>query len=303
MTFEAYQEWNPIPRTAELLAEVQTVIKEFTDAGYTLTLRQVYYQLVGKAKIENNFRSYKNLGNLIVKARMAGVISWTHMEDRNRAVNEHWLCDDDQLIVNMLPHQILFDRWAEQETYVEVWVEKEALGNVIERACEPFYVSHLACKGYLSSSEAWRAGKRFEKKSAEGKNCMIIHLGDHDPSGMGMTEDNQNRMDVFNRRGHVSVKRIALNMDQIEKYEPPPNYAKETDSRFARYEELYGDECWELDALRPDVIVDMIGAEITKLIDPDLWHSVGVEEDDMKRQLKLVGQNWDHIKDDVLPNL
>lgn len=69
----------------------------------------------------------------------------------------------------------------------------------------------------------------------------------------------------------LEVRRMALTMDQIEEYEPPPNPAKATDARFAGYAELYGDESWELDALDPSVIVELIQSEVDEIRDPDKW--------------------------------
>ena len=98
----------------------------------------------------------------------------------------------------------------------------------------------------------------------------ILHLGDHDPSGIDMTRDNAERLaDVFG--GDVELKRIALNMDQIDEYAPPPNPAKVTDSRFEQYLLMYGAESWELDALEPSVINELIVNEVALLRDDELF--------------------------------
>ncbi len=283
--------------------EAEQIIQEFRDQGYTLTLRQLYYQFVGRGLIENTERSYKNLGALITKARLAGLVSWEAIEDRNREVSDFWYREDDQHLIDILPENIRFDRWARQDRYCEVWVEKEALGNVIERACEPWLVPHLSCKGYLSASEAWRAGRRLKEKIAEGKECVIIHLGDHDPSGIDMTRDNRERLTMFAESFNVGVQRIALNWDQVEQYQPPPNPAKTTDRRADKYIEQFGNESWELDALRPEIIVELVQNAIKPLIDLDKWHEVDDAEEAMKADLRKLGENWDHIKSEILVDL
>ena len=291
-----YRDWNLKPATLELVERAESIIDEFSAQGYTLTLRQLYYQFVGRGLIENTERSYKNLGNTITKARYAGMISWEAIEDRGRELNTFWYREDDQALIDVLSDNIRFDRWKGQDHYIEVWVEKEALGNVIERACEPFLVPHLSCKGFLSASEAWRAGMRLDAQLDEGKTCTIIHLGDHDPSGIDMTRDNQDRLDEFTRQRGIEVKRIALNMDQVEEHNPPPNPAKTTDSRYASYVVEYGSESRELDALRPDVIVDLITETIESFIDLDLWHDLDDEEAAMKRDLDTLAAKWPDIK-------
>jgi hypothetical protein len=157
-------------------------------------------------------------------------------------------------------------------------------------------VPHMACKGYLSASEAWRAGQRFEEKSAEGKQCVLLHLGDHDPSGIDMTRDNTDRLDMFAGMGVVEVRRLALNMNQVSQYKPPPNPAKITDSRSDSYIANYGRKSWELDALSPAVIEGIINKELRGLIDQDAWEDCQKEESEKRQIIASIYQNWDKVR-------
>jgi len=295
-----YEDWNPKPESLEKLKLVNEIIEEYQAQGYVLTLRQLYYQLVARAYIANTERDYKNLGTLVTKGRMAGLISWQAVEDRLRGHKvTHTQEDTDQLIRD-LPWYITFDQWARQEHYVEVWVEKEALGNVIQRACNPLQVTHMSCKGYMSASAAWRAGRRFKRKLDEGKQCHLIHLGDHDPSGIDMTRDNQERVDLFSEaQGLVDVHRIALNMHQVDEFDPPPNPAKESDSRAAGYVAVYGRTSWELDALEPSFIEKIITDKIEGLIDWDIWNETAEKEQEVKAMLGRLGDRWPELKGEL----
>lgn len=298
MTKEYFQSYNPNFKTVILINTANDIIDEYQQQGYVLTLRQLYYQFVARDVIENSLRSYKNLGSVITKARLAGLISWTAIEDRNRNHNRFWTEEDDQKVIDDLSYSIRFDRWERQPSYVEVWVEKEALGNVISRACNPYLIPNLACKGYLSASEAWRAGKRFERKLDEGKNCVLIHLGDHDPSGIDMTRDNQDRIDLFTRfPDGVDVKRIALNMDQVDQYSPPPNPTKITDSRAKEYIARHGHVSWELDALEPSILENLIKDTVDPLIDWDLWDETIAEQNHIKKLLGKLGNEWPDLRE------
>lgn len=297
-----YTEWNPKQASLDLVYMANDIINEYDAAGYTLTLRQLYYQFVARDLIENTERSYKNLGSIITKARLAGLISWEAIEDRNRTHNSFWYDEDETSPVKDLPGFIRYDQWARQETYVEVWVEKEALGNVVERACKPLLVPHLSCKGYLSASEAWRAGQRFAEKLAEGKQCRLIHLGDHDPSGIDMTRDNEDRIDLFTGFGGVEISRIALNMDQVQQYKPPTNPAKLKDSRAKEYIKKYGRSSWELDALEPSVLETLITNEVEQYIDRDLWDDTIIEQEQTRDLLRKVYNNWDVVRE-LLDNI
>ncbi len=300
MTLIAYEEWNPKPESVAKIDLVNQIIKEYQAQNYVLTLRQLYYQLVARGHIDNTERSYKNLGTLVTKGRMAGMISWRAVEDRLRTHHAPYIQEDDDELVDNLANFITFDRWDDQDNYLEVWVEKEALGNVIERACDPWQVRYMSCKGYMSASAAWRAGRRYRRQLRKGKQCHLIHLGDHDPSGIDMTRDNAERVDLFsesNFPGEVLVHRIALNMDQVEEFDPPPNPAKESDSRAAGYVAKYGDLSWELDALEPSFIEKIIKKEILDLIDDDRWVLVAQREEETKALLTRLSESWPELKE------
>lgn len=295
--FIQYNDWNPRRETVDIINSANDIIQEYSLSGLVLTLRQLYYQFVARDLLPNTERSYKNLSTIVTKARNAGLMSWTGIEDRNRGHNTFWSAEDPFKEVMALPDYIRFDQWARQDIYVEVWVEKEALGNVIQKACSPYLVPYMSCKGYLSASEAWRAGRRIKQKEQEGKECVIIHLGDHDPSGIDMTRDNRERLHLYGETFDCEVKRIALNMDQVHQYRCPNNPAKLTDSRCGDYIRKFGKHSWELDALEPKVLINLIQNEIKDLIDFRTWDEVQEEEVEVKNQLRKLAENYYQIQD------
>jgi hypothetical protein len=93
-------------------------------------------------------------------------------------------------------------------------------------------------------------------------------------------------------RGTVEVRRLALNMDQVNRYQPPPNFAKEADTRYAAYAKQFGSSCWELDALDPTVIVDLIRTAIESLIDTSAWNAAKDREAANRALLGTASKNW-----------
>lgn len=272
---------------ADSLALIDTandIISEYDAQGYNLTLRQLYYQMVARGYIENTMNSYKRIENIINDARLSGLIDWYSVTDRTRNMrcNSHW--DNPSQIIRSAVQQYAIDLREGQPNYIEVWVEKEALVEVVAKACRKLDVPYFACRGYVSQSEMWAASRRFKEKAGMGGEPHIIHLGDHDPSGIDMTRDIQERMDLF--EAYPEVHRIALNLDQIETYNPPPNPAKLTDSRCSGYMKLYGNESWELDALNPKSINDLIEAQIAELTDWDKLEEKQAEQDAQKKTLQ-----------------
>ncbi len=132
--------------------------------------------------------------------------------------------------------------------------------------------------------------QRVGERRSGDLHPIVLHLGDHDPNGLDMTRDNEDRLALFARQD-IEVRRLALNMDQVERYSPPPNFAKETDTRYAAYARQFGPNCWELDALDPVVIADLIRAEIEGLIDPEAWKAAKAQEAANRALLKNASRN------------
>lgn len=279
----------------ETIDQANFILEEYELDGYTLTLRQLYYQFVARGLMENKDKNYKRLGTLINDARLAGLVDWGHLVDRTRNLQEleHFYNAADAL--QKVAGWYHIDMWNNQRYRPEVWIEKDALVGVIQRVCQSYDVPYFSCRGYTSQSEMWAAGQRFESWKYKDYIPYVIHLGDHDPSGVDMTRDISDRLSMF--AGRVVVNRIALTMAQIEKYNPPPNPAKLTDSRCTAYIDKYGDESWELDALNPSTLTGLIGDTIQALIDPKIWKSDLEEKQRVKDELNTLADAWPDVSD------
>jgi hypothetical protein len=262
--------------TAEQLKMIEfcnSVLTRYQAKGMMMTLRQLYYQAVAKDKLpENTMKEYKKFGDLVSDGRMAGLISWRAIEDRTRNLKKNWHSTGPKDAIETISGWFGIDKWENQETRVEVWIEKDALLGVIGNICETLDVPYFSCRGYTSQTELWIAGQRVKRyvNSAE-QNVVVLHLGDHDPSGIDMTRDIQERVSLFADGVDFQVKRLALNMDQVEKYNPPPNPAKIGDPRAKDYIKTHGEESWELDALEPEVLQKLIEKNVLKYRDERKW--------------------------------
>lgn len=278
-----------------VIEHANSIIAEYQRQGFTLTLRQLYYQFVSRDLIENKQSEYKRLGSVINDARLAGMIDWDAIEDRTRNVRTVSTWDDPAEIVEAVARQYKEDVWDSQDYRPEIWIEKDALLGVIEPACNRYRVPYFACRGYTSQSEQYRAGKRFEDVAERGQTPIVFHLGDHDPSGIDMTRDNSSRLEMFAGQG-VEVQRLALNMDQIRHYRPPPNPAKETDSRADSYIQIHGNQSWELDALDPTVIDALIADNLDDLIDRERWDAAMAREQQRRDVLAATARRWTDVE-------
>lgn len=228
-----------------IIEQADAILTEYQSRGFVLTLRQLYYQFVSRDLLKNVQTEYKRLGKIINDARLAGKLDWSGIEDRDRAVTKPNVWSSPEAILQAVADQYKEDPWKTQLYRPEVWIEKNALVGVIEGVCTELRVPFFGCKGYVSQSEMYDAGKRFATTYRGRQTPLILHLGDHDPSGLDMTRDLGERLSMFAGR-RVEVRRLALNMAQIDQYDPPPNPAKDTDARFAGYQDEFGDSSWSL---------------------------------------------------------
>ena len=276
------------------IQSAREIIEEYVQNGFDLTLRQLYYQFVARDLIPNTQRSYKRLGSLINDARLAGQIDWDHLVDRTRALKSlsSWETPGD--IIRSAAHSFHVNMWEGQDYRPEVWIEKDALVGVIEPICNSLDVPFFSCRGYTSQSTMWRASQRLRRYSSEGQTPVVIHLGDHDPSGIDMSRDIKDRLHMF--RSDLEFIRIALNRDQIDLYSPPPNPTKVTDSRAAAYMAEHGNESWELDALDPTEMESLIERTILSFRDEKKWAAQERLEQEGQDSLMEAADRWSDVE-------
>lgn len=318
-----YEPWQPEGESLAIVRRAERICADYADQGYDLTLRQLYYQFVARALIPNTQQSYKRLGSLVNKGRMAGLLDWDYIVDRTRNLQSlsHWA--EPAEIIEGSAYQYRIDKWASQPFRVEVWVEKEALAGVVQRAADEYDVAWFSCRGYVSQSEMWGAAQRLGRYIANDQRVVILHLGDHDPSGIDMTRDIRDRLtqfiavdanpdqpdheatmediglDQFDGFAPLKVRRIALNYEQVRAYRPPPNPTKTTDSRAREYIKEYGTESWELDALEPAVLSQLIADGVGSVLDQDRYDREAGRERRERRTLQRISDNYSEVAEFV----
>ena len=203
--------------TMEVIGQANDIIAAYQADGYMLTLRQLYYQFVARDLIANTQKSYNRLGTAINDGRLAGLIDWEAIEDRTRNLESLPTWSDPNSIVRACAQSFRADKWARQPVRIEVWIEKEALAGVFERVCEDLEVPFFCCRGYTSQSEMWSASQRLIDYYHSDQEIHLLHFGDHDPSGIDMTRDILDRLELFGCP--LTMQRLALNMDQVEEHE------------------------------------------------------------------------------------
>lgn len=300
--------------TLKMISRCNQILDEYEAQGYRLTLRQLYYQVVRRDAFPQDRRwrwtgakwvrdangtwnadpNYKWLGGIVSEARQAGLLDWDMLEDRNReqVTPPHW--NSPASILRACARDFRIDKWDGQEYVIRVMVEKDALSGIIQPVCTDLDIRFLANKGYSSSSMMYELGNELAEDVDNGKRVCVIYLGDHDASGIDMTRDVEDRLAMYSRLdpSEIEVVRVALNYDQTQDWNLLENPAKETDPRAQKYIDEFGQSSWELDAVEPAQLEDLIRDAVLFRRDDDAWDEAVEREQTMRDELKAMADNY-----------
>ncbi len=270
-------------QSLELLTQVQKIIDSY---DFALTLRQIYYQLVAKQIIPNEQRYYKKLSRLCVSGRDEGILPEEGFADRLRAVDKLGSWSDLNEFMQTVKRSYRKDKWQNQNNYIEIWTEKDALRSVLTEITYQYDVALMVARGQLSRTAIYEASERYKAKA--DKKCYLYYCGDFDPSGLSIYDSIKKRIMDFGV--FINFRRIALTEEQIEEYQLPSDPAKQSDPNYNKFVDLYGsDMVVELDSLPPDVLRKIIGDCILQNIDESyLVHILRKEEDEKIRLNKFI---------------
>lgn len=277
--------------TMETLNHILAVIAKYESQGYDLSLRQLYYRLVAQDLIANSQESYDRIGRIVNDARMAGIIDWQTIVDRGRETSANIHDESPRAAFLGAARWFSISKWENQPYHIEVMCEKDALSGIIEPVCRKLDVPYTPNKGYSSSSMMYQIAKRLEIAEEAGKEIKILYLGDHDPSGIDMSRDVEERLDMFSWGSHDNY-RLALNFEQVQLWNPPANYVKEKDSRSPDYVRKYGTDCWELDAVEPAILDRLITEKVEEFIDEELLEETKEREKEISRKMMSYASRW-----------
>ena len=266
-------------QSLELLTQVQKIIDSY---DFALTLRQIYYQLVAKQIIPNEQKYYKKLSRICVAGRDEGILPEEGFADRLRAVDKLSSWSDLNEFMQSVKRSYRKDKWQNQDSYLEIWTEKDALRSVLTGITYQYDVALMVARGQLSRTEVYRTAERY--KDQNNKECFLYYCGDFDPSGLSLYNSIRKRLEDFGVS--INFERIALTQEQIEEYQLPSDPAKQSDPNYNKFVNIYGsDMVVELDSLPPDVLRRIIEGCILQNIDESYLVKMLRKEKDEKVRL------------------
>lgn len=273
-------------KSMQKINSANQIIEEYMAAGYQLTLRQLYYQMVARGYIANNNNEYRGIAETIKFGRLSGLVDWEAIVDRTRTPKDVYVVDGAEDAVSEALKHFRLDRQQGQKNHVEVWVEKDAISSLLWTKASHYGVTLMVNRGYSSVTAMYEAAMRMKDAERQGKTNHILYFGDHDPSGLDMLRDISQRQDIFEQ--DPILKHVGITMPQIKQLNPPPFPAKITDPRVSGYIAEHGDTAWELDALPPEELFKIMENEIEALLDMGQFHDRVSEEAEARAELSVL---------------
>jgi hypothetical protein len=305
---------------------------EYAARGISITSRQLYYRFVARGLMPNRQSEANRLTAILSDARMAGEMDWDYLAG-SRALAPPPRQDSLAAFITDAAASWRADPWAGQRHRVQLWVEKDAAVAAVRDVCYRNTVPCASCRGYLSLGEGQSAARQILRDIGNGDRVTILYVGDHDPIGLDMTRAAEEQLRLFVTTGWLAaregarslrepgaveaamrehmrergngitdnqapwrLRRIALSAGQIDRYEPPPDPVRTVDSRLRAYADQTGfTEGWELEALDPAALLDLVQAEIGRERDNEAWAASCAKAEAGRADLARLSARWEHV--------
>jgi len=253
-----------------------------------ITVRHLFYRLVGHGVIPKTEAAYKAMGKHLSNWRRAGEVQWNAFSDNTRW---HLKADTFDSMVDALANTVATYRrnlWESQPVYIEVWCEKDAVASILHQAAEPFGVPVFVSRGFASLSSLYSAAETFRGWAQAGKRVIIYHFGDFDPSGVA-AGDSILRTFRDDFKLAIEFTRVAVTQEQIREFNLPTRPTKATDSRAAKWT---GGDSVEIDSMPPAELRRLVETCITSHIDQRAWEVMKEVERGERENLRSIHQFW-----------
>lgn len=277
-------------RSLELVSAASRILEEIQPA----TIRAVCYRLFGERQIQSMSKNETNrVSAQLTWARETGQIPWSWVVDETREPERVSAWENPTEYVDAVRRNYRRDRWTDQPEWIEVWSEKGTIRGTLAPILESYGVTFRVMHGYGSATALYQAARESLTRS---KLLTVFYVGDHDPSGLHMSEiDLPRRLEKYG--GQVELIRLAL--DSRDTSLGLPSFeadSKRRDPRHAWYRRLYGATCWELDALSPVLLRQRVEDAIVARIDGDAWTRAEIAERAELESLSTILSAWPGLK-------
>ena len=287
-------ETSPLKRIRRSEEQMDSLLEAITTiiAGEEaqITIRHLFYRLVGLRQIEKTESAYKSLCAHLSKWRRSGEVAWDSFADNTRWHLGRQTFDSLDDALNNTATCYRRNLWSSQDAYVEIWGEKDAISGILYSEADTFGVKVFTCRGFASLSALYSAANTFKSAVANGKEVLVYYFGDHDPSGLAI---DRAAGDSFRNDFGVEVKltRAAVTPEQITQHDLPTRPMKKGDMRGKDWK----GGCVEVDTMPPAVLKRIVRDCITRHIDAHAWNQIEAIEEQERETLRQVASNMRRV--------
>jgi hypothetical protein len=258
------------------------------EAAQPITGRGIGYKLFAAGLIPSMARSeMQRVYRLLTKARENGDIPWEWIVDETRTLERVSTWDSPADYARCVARSYRRDFWNQQPARCEVWSEKGTIRGVLQPVLDQYAVGFRVQHGFSSATSVYDVSQ-----DDDGRELIVLYVGDFDPSGMYMSEEDlPNRLSKYDG-DHITLTRIALTRAQVRGLPSFPARDKKGDTRYRWFCSRHGDRCWELDAMDPRDLRDCVEGEIKGLIEPAAWARCEIVNQAEQESLKTILAKW-----------
>jgi hypothetical protein len=268
---------------------------EIAAETWPITGRGVGYRLLNRGVIAT-MADMAAVYEQLVEAREAGLIPWDWIVDETRDLEIRTSYKDRKTAYETLLYNYRHPLWRSQPYDCEIWSEKGTVRGLIKEVLDEYRLGLRVFHGYTSATCLYEVASEIRRP------LIALYVGDHDPSGCDMREsDIPERLkrygEMVEMEAEVDFQVVALTMDQIRRHDLPSIDAKPKDPRHKQYVKKHGSKCWELDALDPRQLRQILRDAIEPLIDTDTWDEAKDAERNAKREFEGAVRKWAAVED------
>lgn len=279
---------SPVKRARRTKVEITTlqdVILTVCEADHPLSVRGVFYRVMSAGAVEKTEKSYAAVQREVLKLRRSGALPYEWIADGTRwHVKDHsWANVEDALMDAAASYRRAL--WHDQDVYVEMWSEKEAISSIVSPVTNAWDVPLMIARGFASESFLWSTARTIRNV---GKPTFVYQLGDHDPSGVAAWDHVQRRLREFAPDIEITFERIAVTEAQITELSLPTRPTKTSDSR----SRSFTGESVEVDAIPTSILRTIVEEAISQHIDSDALAVHMMVEDEEREGLLAMAQGW-----------
>jgi hypothetical protein len=261
---------RPIKRTRRTKAEIEALDAALMEIVFTfspVTVRQVFYQAVNRGLVpKDEAKGYRVVQRRLVALRASGGIPHGHIVDGTRYVHGSNRYANLEEFAAYAAGLYRKDYWDDSEVRVEVWLEKDALkGVLIPTVVQECGLGLYVTRGFASVTYLQEAAEMIED---DGRETYVYILTDFDPSGVVIAEKVEEELTKRAPLSDITVERLAVNREQIERWNLPTRPTKSSDTRARAFRRRYGTDSVELDAIPPDEMRNLVRDAIDSHMEP-----------------------------------